>query len=603
MRKIVIAATALVLVAAVSCQKDNLDPKPAKQTVSIKATTEQQVSTKSSLTSDNNVVWSDGDAIAVCGTDNVSAFSTFTYDGTPGETEGYFTGEQVSGTMVAVYPADAVPEGASLVSADGQYSIPVTIPATQTYAEGGFANAANVAVAVGTETLSFKNVMSVLKIQVYGTSARNITRVQLAAAEPLCGEATLTVGADGENPALTFDDTKSSKILTLNVENVAFSTDEAAPTSFYFVVPANSLSSGFTVSIENGAANDSFYALAKTKTDNTTARSVITEMPVKAVSFTSSKSKLANTLICNPGETADIFPLQPVTGNLLGHGTGISAIANSFASGETKGEFANYTNGMARYTSVDKGTHICALKDFEGTILWSWTVWITETPGDLTLTDGSVIMDRNLGAKAGERVEGNTYQDIRGLFYQWGRKDPLFNPSSNAVACTAETGTLEYVIANPLKFIYGSMDQPSPNDWLWNKNNSLWGTTKTEYDPCPAGYKVPDGNDNSFWLANDMAKNHGSYDETYCGYDFNILDDDTSFLLVGSYCTVKDGKATTYKGTGYYWCCNSVGVTITVDNEKVSGYYGRTYKLSSSGFSKSNLARYYGGSIRCQKIL
>ncbi|MCQ2138554.1 MAG: hypothetical protein MJY60_07610 [Bacteroidales bacterium] len=598
MNKTFIAVATMTMVAAVSCQKDNMEPQPAGKTVSIKASVEQQVSTRTALSGDT-VVWSEGDALAVYGVDNPGTCVAFSYNGTPGVVEGEFWGTEVTGTKVAVYPQSIVAEGTGLVSADGRYSVPVTIPAEQTYVEGSFSNNANVAIAVGTDSFAFKNVMSVLKLQFYGTTARNITKVQLAAAEPLCGEATLSVAADGTDPQLVFDEAKSSKMLTLNVPNVAFSTDEAAPTVYYFVVPANSLTSGFTVSVENTASNDTFYALAKTKTDNTTARSNISEMPVKSISFTARKSGLANTLICVPGgSVVDIYPLQPVTGKLLGHADSFSALANYFSEGEDKGSCANYTNGSAKYTSADKGCRIYALRDFDSKILWTFNVWVTETPGDLTLADGSVIMDRNLCAKAGERSDEMTNnQQLRGLLYQWGRKDPLFNQSTNKVECSAETGTLEYVTANPLSFIYPVDGQPCAGDWMWERNNNLWGTTKTEYDPCPAGYKVPDGSaTTAFWTATDMLNHAGAYDNTFKGYDFNVLDDETSFFLTGYYCSMNGDTPTTYTN-GYYWCCNSVKMTN-------GAYYGRVFKFGNSSITgKSTLVRYSGAQIRCQKIL
>lgn len=598
MKKTFIAVAAMAMVAAVSCQKDNMEPQPAGKTVSIKASVEQQMSTRTALSGDS-VVWSENDALAVFGTENPSAISTFTYSGTAGDVEGNFTGTEVAGTMVAVYPQSIVAEGTGLVSSDGKYSVPVTIPAEQTYVEGSFSNNANVAVAVGTESLAFKNVMSVLKLQFYGTTARTITKVQLAAAEPLCGEATLSVATDGTDPQLVFDEVKSSKVLTLNVPEVAFGTDETAPTVFYFVVPANALTNGFTVSVENTASNDTFYALAKTTADNTTIRSIITEMGAKAVTFNISKSKLANTLIVEPSSEVNIFPLQPVTGNLLCHHKSISGYGYSKA--DAKGTYSNYPSGYAKYTATDtKGYYICVMKDYNDDIQWSWTVWTTETPGDFYLTNGFVIMDRNLGAMAGERADDVTATDLRGLYYQWGRKDPLFNYKSNAIACSAESGTLEYVTRNPFAYIIPSEGSEYPSDWLWKGNGKLWGKTKTEYDPCPAGYRVPDGNTDtlSFWVGCDFIGNAGTYDTNYKGYDFNVLEDDTSIFLVGGYVSYDTATATpTLYANGYYWCSNTV--TYTNNNN----HYGRVYSFSGSKApAKGGLAKYCGAQIRCQKI-
>ena len=91
MKKTFIAVAAMAMVAAVSCQKDNMEPQPAGRTVSIKATAEQQLSTRTALSGDT-VVWSEGDALAVYGVDNPGTCVAFSYNGTPGVAEGEFWG-------------------------------------------------------------------------------------------------------------------------------------------------------------------------------------------------------------------------------------------------------------------------------------------------------------------------------------------------------------------------------------------------------------------------------------------------------------------------------------------------------------------------------
>ena len=60
-----------------------------------------------------------------------------------------------------------------------------------------------------------------------------------------------------------------------------------------------------------------------------------------------------------------------------------------------------------------------------GLVKWSWHIWVTDREVTLTAANGYEWMDRNLGAL------NNTPGAVanRGLFYQWGRKDP-FLPSS-----------------------------------------------------------------------------------------------------------------------------------------------------------------------------
>ena len=77
-------------------------------------------------------------------------------------------------------------------------------------------------------------------------------------------------------------------------------------------------------------------------------------------------------------------------------------------------------------TGSEPGNAVIAVCSAGGEILWSWHIWVS---GDeiATKTDdnGLVWMDRNLGALS---VVPSEAQNTRGLFYQWGRKDP-FLPS------------------------------------------------------------------------------------------------------------------------------------------------------------------------------
>ena len=148
-----------------------------------------------------------------------------------------------------------------------------------------------------------------------------------------------------------------------------------------------------------------------------------------------------------------------------------------------------------------EGNAVIAAYDAAGTILWSWHIWLTaaEMQEITYANDAGVMMDRNLGALSA------TPNDVKalGLFYQWGRKDPFLGSSSilyayyarstrnlKVVTNTSETATLAYALANPHKFILAN---EGGDDWLASKDNSLWGSTKTIYDPCPAGWRVPDG--------------------------------------------------------------------------------------------------------------
>ena len=162
-----------------------------------------------------------------------------------------------------------------------------------------------------------------------------------------------------------------------------------------------------------------------------------------------------------------------------------------------------YADGYAYVevpASYKEGNAVVAAYDSSDKILWSWHLWLTNDVIDEIsyANEAGVMMDRNLGAVSDE---ANSVGAI-GLYYQWGRKDPFLGAASivdpvYAVATrrlkvtlnTDETSNVDYAVANPHKFILGN----AGGDWLASKDNSLWTSVKTMYDPCPAGWRVPDG--------------------------------------------------------------------------------------------------------------
>ena len=153
---------------------------------------------------------------------------------------------------------------------------------------------------------------------------------------------------------------------------------------------------------------------------------------------------------------------------------------------------ASYANGYVAFSTADtfiEGNAVVAAKDASGTILWSWHIWLTNLPEDETYNNNAgIMMARNLGA-----TRSSTY----GLYYQWGRKDPFsyYGKSTitlpSSVETSAGTGTVDYVTQNPMTCVKGI--RSTNEDWHFSKrDDTLWGSEKTIYDPCPAGYRVPD---------------------------------------------------------------------------------------------------------------
>lgn len=168
---------------------------------------------------------------------------------------------------------------------------------------------------------------------------------------------------------------------------------------------------------------------------------------------------------------------------------------------------------QVRTTPRSCGNAVLAL-EIGGEIRWSWHLWITDydpnDPETQKSKNGWTFMDRNLGAMNAEY--GST--DALGLQYQWGRKDPIPCPAKwddiatrpvwNGVGVKVGFSTkantavirdnLVASINDPLALIKAIA---VPYDWystVKNQGENRWNAadgSKTEFDPCPRGWRVP----------------------------------------------------------------------------------------------------------------
>lgn len=255
---------------------------------------------------------------------------------------------------------------------------------------------------------------------------------------------------------------------------------------------------------------------------------------------------------------------------------------------------AEYENGVITFRTADEfkeGNAVIAAKDANGTILWSWHIWLTDQPEEQVYFNGAgTMMDRNLGAISATPGDVGTL----GLMYQWGRKDPFLGAMSVSSKMYAEstsdwppivdsdssTGTIEYSTANPMTLIYSAT-----GDWCYSESgftdSSRWTTSdklKSVYDPCPSGWRVPDGGENGVW-----AKAVGATTSSFSDYLYADLYDnsDTGMDLSGKLCSA---------GTIWYPLTGNISKTRGIDYENnVYCYYlyltgvGRlAYYLSAS---------------------
>ena len=305
-------------------------------------------------------------------------------------------------------------------------------------------------------------------------------------------------------------------------------------------------------------------------------------------------------MITEPG----IYKLKTVKGNSnisVGDVESSSVVWESFGSNikPNVGDLVKRIGCSEDYIAVEittpfsSGNALIAARDANGTILWSWHLWLLdELPGEQEYNNNAgTLMDINLGA-----VSGNINEWI-GLLYQWGRKDPFlgvyeigansrqylvgnYNYSNKAAS------TVESSIRYPTAQFYGTQD--TSFDWLKSSNSNLWSSEKTIYDPCPSGWRVPDGGESGVWSVS-------QYRYTYHSCQFGgQLDSDGCIFYpyAGRLFQNTYSKEITQSGEyGFYWSC-------TASNSRHS--YG--LQVNADGMKYlSSLDRAIGASVRCQK--
>ena len=267
-----------------------------------------------------------------------------------------------------------------------------------------------------------------------------------------------------------------------------------------------------------------------------------------------------------------------------------------------------YSGEEITFRTVDtfkEGNAVIAARDANGNILWSWHIWLTDQPQEHVYNnDAGTMMDRNLGATSATKGDVGAL----GLRYQWGRKDPFLGSSSirddveakstiawpSTVSSNSSNGTIEYATAHPTTFItYNN----SNGDWYYtgdsSTDNTRWTTSETVksiYDPCPAGWRVPDGGSNGIWSK--AGFDYTTYDSTNEGMSFSISSPSTTWYPASG-CRLNAGGLSDVGYSGFCWSASPDGnfayhlifdydgyVDPSFDNPRASGFSVRCLQES-----------------------
>jgi hypothetical protein len=259
------------------------------------------------------------------------------------------------------------------------------------------------------------------------------------------------------------------------------------------------------------------------------------------------------------------------------------------------------------------GNAVVAVK-VGGEIKWSWHIWVTgydpASENTTSQASGLTFMSRNLGAKA-----AGLSADAYGLYYQWGRKDPFPTTgtpgaaqagggSFTAIAKSDDTGTVLYSIQHPGEFITFN------GDWLVTADDGLWGqgSTKSLYDPCPSGWRVPGFTTlnaaGSPWKGFTTA--NGPWDPTvgatgrdWSAAKYNNGESDVNLFVpqqhaaypAAGYRALNTGTASTTGVNGFVW---STGISDITSSYQL--WFSASVVLPANGHNRA-----YGFSVRCVK--
>lgn len=215
---------------------------------------------------------------------------------------------------------------------------------------------------------------------------------------------------------------------------------------------------------------------------------------------------------------------------------------------------------------------VISVLDSNGIVMWSWHIWVWAddlTPVEITNKTGVKykILPVNLATK-----KSTTAGKMYNWLYQWGRHVPMLPPNDyNSTTNATNYGVKTFTVSSGAASTYGEGIQnpqmyytstSAPYNWfgttsyynLWDANcvstgNSDNNVVKTVYDPCPPGFKVPNGNIFTYFSTTNVV---GSFSN---GWKFKRNSSDTTgvFFPASGYRGRSSGLLAYVGSKGYVW--------------------------------------------------
>ena len=573
----------------------------------------EDIQTRTAVTDEGTFTWSSGDQVWLEITAN-PGYVTGTLSSGAGTGSANFSYGTYFGDMTgkAVYPFNSGHD----INGD---ELSVVLPAS--YDLGTNLSNTNAAM-YGVETggnIKFNHLAGVMRFKFRNVPVGTDTFI-LTLDKKING--TFTADLTEDHPALQTESTSdaSEKSITLNFDALTSVQD----IMLYVPLPLGTYT---TLGLEVKAGSQSVWSYSNTVTNTINRKSLILMPTVTLAGSISgdiegsdntvdlSEFGTANSYIVSESGSYSFSPTKGNSSESVGAISSVDVLWETFGTSETPSvgsliSSVSYADGKISFStpqSYREGNAVIAAKNSSGTILWSWHIWLTDEPqGQVYYNDAGTMMDRNLGATSATPGDVGAL----GLLYQWGRKDPFLSSSSidncdeeakstitaDYVFSDSSTGTIDYAIEHPTIFIICNYDN---YDWYYSgsgsTDNTRWQSVKTIYDPCPAGWRVPDGGDNGVWstAVGAFSSYYTSFDDINKGVNFSgEFGSASSIWYPASGFHLHNADYLGYVGYGYYWSC--------------SPYPYTSYRVYELGISPSGMispatytSRAFGRSVRC----
>ena len=599
-----ILSAALLLTA---CQKSDLST-PSLEEGALYATIEEVAATKTYMDANNNIRWASNDQIV--GFMKSSLGLQFEIaPSSVGKTSAHF--DQVGGNggginagtewnhNVAYYPYSSTIE---CEKSGSNYSLNVSLPAEQTYAEGSFGNGSMAMVAVNeTNNITFKNVLGGMKLQLKGTQKVASITLEGKNNEKLSGAAVVTAYTDETKPAITMSSDASTS-LTLNCGS-GVQLNESAATEFVIALPPVLFSQGFTVTVID---SESQTYTVETDKANTVLRSSLLVMPTFKLGETPNDDSVERTVYLN---TTSLTLSQNASYTL-------SAEVEPLSGDQT----VIWSSSLPSVAVVDGNGNVTTLAD--GTTVISavcggagayCTVTVISCRTDIKdyVVDGvsygkGIALGNVIWAPVNCGYEPAT-TDSKGYpygqLYQWGRKYGQGYSTYNY-----QEKTVPEMLEGPLPFENAIREKysdtfftvtSSPYDWASPQNNYMWNSGKesapirTENDPCPEGWRVPTSEELAVLKRNKSSwTEEGSRKGMYFSGKYTYYENAPKVFLPAAGYRSNNGSAYGRDERGCYWSSNPN--YMSSDREYLEfSYIGYASMDNGIGY------RALGHSVRC----